>query len=73
MGVMMEHQKEVMRGQQGSVVESGPVDTRVVFGVGFLRYAIPTIRKKEPMYIESTTFLSLPFAVCDTRALSQNM
>jgi len=51
-GVMMEQQNGVMRGQQGSAVESGPV---------------------EPMSMESATCLSLSFAVCDMRALSQNM
>jgi len=45
-GVMMEQQNGVMRGQQGSVVESGPV---------------------KPMSMESTTCLSLSFAVCDMR------
>ena len=69
--VMIQQQNGVMRSQQGSVVESGPVKTGVVFGVGFLRYAIPTMRKKEPMSMESTTFLYLSFAVCDMRALSQ--
>ena len=44
-----------MKGQQGLVVESGFVNTGVVFGIGF-RYAIPTIRQKEPISIESTTF-----------------
>ena len=45
-----------MKGQQGLVVVSGFVNTGVVFGIGFLRYAIPTIRQKEPISIESTTF-----------------
>jgi len=70
---MMEQQNGVVRGQQESVLESGPHNTGVVFGVGFLRYAIPTMRKKDSMNMESTTFLSLSFAVCDKCALSQNM